>query len=190
MVEIKRRIEVISSLIRKEIAVKYHATHVETMVLQLRMILELIALSSLAANREIFEANRRKFEDHWRVSKIIKDVEALNQNFYPMPILQLETPGGPAEQEFILRADGFLTKDELVEVHGRCGAVLHAANPYGKKANYGQFEQEVPTWVTKVMTLLADHKIQLLDDESFYFVRMEDPTDKRVHLWTYGRAQP
>jgi len=189
MVEIKRRIEVISSLIRKEVIVKFHATHVETMVLQLRMILELIALSSLAANREIFKNNRKKFEDHWRVSKIIKDVEGLNRNFYPMPIVQIDTPDGPAEQEFIVRTEGFLTKDELVEVHGRCGDVLHAANPYDKKPNYIKFEQDIPTWVTKIMTLLANHKIQLLDDDNFYFVRMEDPTDKRVHLYTYSRKQ-
>jgi hypothetical protein len=59
------------------------------MVLQVRMITELIALASLAASKSIFEKNQRKFQKHWDPVKILKDVESLNRNFYPRPIIEV-----------------------------------------------------------------------------------------------------
>ena len=47
----------------------YRATHVESMVLQVRMITELVALASLAANKSLFEKNKKKFEKHWQPAK-------------------------------------------------------------------------------------------------------------------------
>ena len=47
MEEIKLRRDVVSALHDKRISVMYRATHVESMVLQVRMITELVALASL-----------------------------------------------------------------------------------------------------------------------------------------------
>ena len=51
MEEIKRRVEVVSTLHARKIGVMYRDTHVESMVLQVRMITELVALASLAAKQ-------------------------------------------------------------------------------------------------------------------------------------------
>ena len=64
MEEIKRRTAVVHALMSKETTVLYRATHIESMVLQVRMILELIALASIAANKKLFENNKAKFEKH------------------------------------------------------------------------------------------------------------------------------
>ena len=61
----------------------------ESMVLHVRMITELVALASLAANNSIFEQNRTKFEDYWHPKKILRDIEKLNPNFYPRPIVEI-----------------------------------------------------------------------------------------------------
>jgi hypothetical protein len=91
MEEIKRRTEVIFALLKRDIKVKYEVTQVETMILQVRMITELIALASLAANKTIFEQNQKKFEKHWHPSKILKDIGKLNPNFYPRPIVEVSS---------------------------------------------------------------------------------------------------
>ena len=83
MKEIKRRVELVATLQARKIDVMYRATRVEFMVLQVRMITELVALASLSANRALFEQNKKKFEKHWRPDKILKDVESLNPNFIP-----------------------------------------------------------------------------------------------------------
>ena len=50
MEEIKHRTDVVSALSDQRISVMYKAPHVESMVLQVRMITELVALASLSAN--------------------------------------------------------------------------------------------------------------------------------------------
>ena len=60
MEEIKRRTKVVFALHARTINVVYRATHVESMVLQVRMITELVALASLAANKSLFEKNKKK----------------------------------------------------------------------------------------------------------------------------------
>ena len=82
MEEIKFRMDVVQALHDKKINVLYKATHVESMVLQVRMITELVALASLAANKSIFEENKKKFEKHWHPKEILKDVEGLNPDIF------------------------------------------------------------------------------------------------------------
>ena len=147
--------KVASTLHARKIGVMYRTTHVESMVLQVRMITELVALASLAANKSIFESNRKKFKKHWHPDKILKDVESLNPNFYPKPLAQ--EPLNDACSEIVLfeKEVGFMTRDELIQVHGRCGNLLHAQNPYGKKADYDYYEKMVPEWLKGIGNLLS-----------------------------------
>jgi hypothetical protein len=188
MEEIKRRTTVVFALLNQDITLIYRATHVESMVLQIRMITELVALASLAANKPIFEENKKKFDKHWHPSKILQDVERLNPNFYPQPIREIPSKNQGVKDEIINLDDGFMTRDELVEVHGRCGNLLHAQNPFGKGANYEFYEKAVPKWMSRIMKLLNNHTIRLLGDDRFYLVHMKEERDDRVHMYTFERV--
>ena len=188
---IKFRMDVVQALHDKKINVLYKATHVESMVLQVRMITELVALASLAANKSIFEENKKKFEKHWQPKEILKDVEGLNPDFFPVPIVAVPLKDSIAVGEFVNLQDGFMTRDELIQVHGKCGNLLHAQNPYGKGVDYGNYEKMVPTWINRIMVLLNSHRIKLLNDDGFYRVHMQDAKDGRVGMqkferWTRG----
>ncbi len=143
MQEIKRRTTLVYALLDRQVTVMYEVTHIETMVLQVRMITELIALASLAANRAIFENQQRKFEKHWDPVQILKDVERLNPNFYPRPVIELPATQPGVKSDMVDRTDGYLTRAELIEVHGRCGNVLHARNPYRAPHDYELYESLV-----------------------------------------------
>ncbi len=184
MEEIKRRIEVITALLDKSVSLPFQATQVETTLLQVRMVLELLALSSLAANREIFEANQKKFRDSWKVAKIVNDVRRLNPNFYPIPLLHTNFEGLDRLDEI---TEGSLTLEELIKIHGQCGERLHALNPYDSSFELDYFEKNIPLWMNKLMRLLALHKIRLLDDDVFFLVYMEDPATKNVSMYAYGK---
>ncbi len=184
MEEIKRRIEVITALLDKSVSLPFQATQVETTLLQVRMVLELLALSSLAANREIFEANQKKFRDSWKVAKIVNDVRRLNPNFYPIPLLHTNFEGLDRLDEI---TEGSLTLEELINIHGQCGERLHALNPYDSSFELDYFEKNIPLWMNKLMRLLALHKIRLLDDDVFFLVYMEDPATKNVSMYAYGK---
>jgi hypothetical protein len=188
MEEIKRRVAVVEKLRSNNIALLYPATQVESTVLQVRMITELVALASLAANKSIFEENRRKFDKHWDPVKILKDVERLNPEFYPKPVVEArsETPG--VKTILVDMTSGFMEQDELIEVHGRCGNVLHARNPYAEALDYGAYDRIVPTWMSRITALLNCHRIKLLDGDSFYLVHMHEAHDGRVHMYTFQRT--
>src|SRR3546814_20714079 len=101
------------------------------------MTLELIALGSLAANKELFELQSMRFEKHWHPSEIIKDLEKLNPSFYPVPFKAKDRDcNGVIKHDAV--AGEYLTKDELVKVHGICGNVLHARNLFGQTIEIGR----------------------------------------------------
>ena len=185
MEEIKRRTKVVFALHARTINVVYRATHVESMVLQVRMITELVALASLAANKSLFEKNKKKFEKHWQPAKILKDVEKLNTNFYPRPIVEVPLKNSRAKNKLVDMQTGFMTRDELIEVHGKCGNLLHAQNPFGKDIDYGYYEKNVPRWMEQIRKLLNCHQIKLLNGNRFYLVHMKEERDDYVHMYTF-----
>ena len=186
MEEIKRRVELVATLQARKIDVMYRATRVEFMVLQVRMITELVALASLSANRVLFEQNKKKFEKHWHPDKILKDVESLNPNFYPKPIAQVPSNDDRTAIILVETETGFMKRNELIEVHGRCGNLLHARNPFGKDADYDYYEKMVPKWMKRIGKLLSSHRIKLLNKNHFYWVLMKDGKDNRVRMISCG----
>lgn len=185
MNEIKRRVKVVQALHANEATVVYRATQVESMVLQVRMITELVMLASLAANKPLFEQQRQKFEKHWNPIKIIADLVKLNPNFYPRPIKEVpsKTPG--VTRDLLDIKSGFLTSDQLVALHGRCGDILHAKNPFGKLPDYKLYECMVPEWLEQIRALLNCHQIRLLDGDIFYVVHMSEQPGDVVRMHTF-----
>lgn len=195
MEEIKHRTNVVFALSDQRISVMYKATHVESMVLQVRMITELVALASLSANKSIFEKNRIKFEKQWHPKEILRDVENLNPNFYPVPVVEVPLEHSIVDGEFVFDRefvplqDGYMTRDELIEVHGKCGNLLHAQNPYGKGVDYDNYKKMVPMWMNRIVALLNFHLIKLLNEDRFYRVYMRDVKDERAHMETFERVE-
>ena len=151
------------------------------------MVLELVALASLAANKELFEQQSLRFEKHWHPAEIIKDLDRINPRFFPVPF----NAGDPDEQGVRNHepiAKGCLTREQLVEVHGRCGNILHARNPFGKAIDYQAFMSDIMTWTNKVVALLSNHEIWLLGDEHFYVVHMTEENNDAVHMYTFERV--
>lgn len=186
MNEIKRRTEIVFALHKKELNVGYRATQIESMVLQVRMILELIALASLAAHKSLFEEQQRKFSAHWDPVRILKDLEKLNPSFYPQPIVERPSKATGIVNELDEMKSGSLTRDELIEIHGRCGNVLHARNPYAKELDYASYERAIPKWMERIIKLLNCHKIEMFGDtQRFYLVHMKEDQDDLVHMYTF-----
>ena len=65
------------------------------MILQVRKILELVALSSLVANSKLYTKTYEDFARHYNAELILRDLERINSDFYPRPVTQSksEQPG-------------------------------------------------------------------------------------------------
>jgi len=157
--EIKKRIDVIAEYLNGE-RKEYQIVRVEIICLQFRKILEKIALMSLVANKEAYAENNEKFAKHYHAERIIRDLERINPNFYPVPIERTLIKDDLYDLKEI--TDGFLTKDEFVKVYEKCGAMMHAHNPFSDMRQLNYYEKNFHEWLTKIHNLVSHHKIQLI----------------------------
>jgi hypothetical protein len=154
MREIKLRTEVIMLFLSGQREARYVRTTVETIGLQLRKIFELIAFASLAANRTEYSQGYGHFAKHWEAAKLLKNLRKTNPNFYPRPVVEEPTDQLGVRHALKERGPDYLTQDVLIEAHGRCGSLMHSANPFGQQIDYGYYLERFPVWMHRVINLL------------------------------------
>ena len=174
----------------------YRQTRIESICLQLRLILENIALACLVANGDRLDKLPKKIEKEYHAETILRRLARINPDCYPRPLILVppattpkplqsrnSTSGistGKYRGELVDRpGTDWLTRDEFGEVYGRLGGILHASNPLGSKTDYEYFENMAPIWQDKYMNLLAHHRISVIEDNMMYIVQMNAvPTGK------------
>jgi hypothetical protein len=122
MEEIKRRTLVVSRLLNRELTTGYRMTDIEMIYLQLRKVLELIALGSLIANVDEYSRQQKKFAQHWYAARILDDLHAVNPNFYPVPGVQVKDESTGKVKAVDTPKKPFLTKTDFVTLYEICGA--------------------------------------------------------------------
>jgi hypothetical protein len=189
MTEIKNRVQSIADILNQKRTTTFQATNIEFMCLQIRKILELISLSSLVMNHELFEKEKIKYQKFWHAQRILNDIERLNPDFYPIPIIT--SPPIDKEAKFLLkeREDDFLSKADFVKIYEKCGKIMHADNPFGSKSDGVYYQNQIGIWLTKITKLLNCHKIKLADDDMFYLIHMYEKDDDLVRAYTFGRVK-
>jgi hypothetical protein len=115
------------------------------------------------------------------VSKIIAIVEKKNRGFYPEPINRIPTGKEGVKDEWKPITSGFLTLDELVESHGKIGALMHADNPYREEQSLTEIEALFPVWRERLMRLLENHLVRFPDDATILYVGMQSLETGAVH---------
>jgi len=190
MEEIKRRTLVAKGFIEGHCFTRYKATSIESTYLQLRKILELIALASLVANKGHYARQQEKFANHWHAARILRDLAEINKNFYPVPGKQIiDAKSGKVVAVNSVK-EGFLTKDDFIQLYESCGEILHADNPYAKPTDLETYERNAPFWFGKMKTLLNHHQIQLVDSDIQIWCIMQAEDDRRVHAFLMERIEP
>jgi hypothetical protein len=185
MKEIKLRTAVIDLFLTGQRDARYIAATVETIGLQFRKIFELIAFASLAANRPQYAAAYSDFAKHWEAAKLLRKLREINPNFYPRPIIELPSKQPGIVSEFKDREQDYLTQDDLIVAHGRCGVLMHGANPFGQSINYGYYQRSFPIWKGRIVNLLNSHQVHLPDDPGFYLFHMKEVADDEVHWYRF-----
>lgn len=169
--EIKKRIEVIADHLNRVTVEKYAIIEVETVCLQFRKILEYIALLSLVANKELYAEQNEKFAKHYHAERIMRELERINPDFYPIPIKRISHEG--REDELVDIANGYLTKEKFVKIYEKCGSMMHAQNPFSSKKPLKEIQEHFPEWLTEICLLLNHHKISLVGGEVMVVALME-----------------
>lgn len=190
MREIKRRMEVVDFFLSRKGHALYQPTTIESLCLQFRKILELIAMASLVANKKEYARVHKDFQRHWNAELLLRDLERVNPKFYPNPIKEIPSnkPGVKTENEDL--KEGFLNKKDFIKVYKKCGAMLHADNPLGCQSSYKYYENAFPEWRAKIVALLNCHTVRLVGFDGFWLIHMKEDADDEVHYYEFNLVEP
>ncbi len=188
MEEIKKRTSVVTGFVRGEINSIYLVTTAESAALQIRKILELIALSSLVANHEQYSKQRTNFRKDWNAKRILGALEKVNPKFYPVPTRQVPISEGRYDTPNV--ESGFLTKEDFIELYDQCSAILHSTNPFSEQDFDAPtfLSKTLPEWMDKVIVLLNHHHVFPVDENRMYIVLMQAKSDGKVHMAEFAKA--
>ena len=186
MEEIKRRSDVIYAVTQGRIPVP-QIVGVELAYLQLRMICELIALACLTAHGDVPETKSKRLTKAYNADQIMKTLENLHPEFYPVPGRQVHNEAGKVV-EIIDVEEPYLTKRELQRLYGECGDFLHRGNieQFMKGRSLPSFAQ-LESWIKKITMLLNHHQIQLFDGRRQLWVIMQAESDGKVHAFEFHK---
>lgn len=185
MEEVKRRIQVFDFFLSGKGHALYKATTIESISLQLRKVLELIAFGSLVANKNEYSKIYDNFAKAWNAKRLLQDIARINPHFYPKPIIELPAKDKHIKFEWKNRDNDYLTESEFVEVYTKCGAIMHANNPYGLEVDYAFYEKNIPIWRERIINLLKVHQIKLISSPNLYLIHMGETRDHRVHYYVF-----
>ena len=182
---IKRRTNVITAFGSGGAAALYRATAIESVYLQFRKILELVALGSLVANKNEFSKVYGDFSEWWNAHHLLRDHGRVNPDFYPRPSVEFDGNQAGAAVNFPDKKDGFLTKLEFLKLYEKCGAIMHAGNLSGSR-DYGFYERNIQDWLGKIIGLLNFHVIRLVNDQNFWLIHMKEGADDKGHHYVFA----
>ncbi len=189
MEEIKKRVSVVDGFLKGEMTARYLQTTAECVALQLRKILELIALASMVANQAEYKKYRRNFRRDWNGKRILDILEKANPEFYPAPTKQILDPHTGKITETRKIDARFLTKKDYVELYDACGSMLHAQNPFSEgNSNAVTFLNDAPTWTDRIRALLNHHQIQPRNSNKQLWILMRAETEGGVHVYEFQRV--
>ena len=126
---------------------------------------------SLVANKEAYAEQNAKFAKHYHAERIMRDLERINPDFYPVPTMLIHKENEYDEWKNI--ESGYLTKDELIRIYEICGGMMHAQNPFSAVKPLEEIQQKFPDWLSKICVLLNHHQIKLLGGKLMVVAMME-----------------
>ena len=177
MQEIVLRLGYVESLFGRPDKAMYLPTLVESIYLQFRHVLELIATASLSVNQKANEELRLAGRRKWHAGDILDAVEQINPSyFYPEPIRTVEDtlpsnlPEGVDPEnyrgEWIDFKGDYLTREKFTTLYGASSRLLHTPNPFDRRAptrdrktDTNQLRQAA-RWHKRIVELLTHHKFR------------------------------
>lgn len=183
MEEIKKRLEIVDSVVDSKVTTGNESKDAEIICLQIRKVLEMIAFASIISNEEKYSEAYSNISTHWRIGDILKKLEAINPKYYPTPVKY-----GKSKNEGVIHFDlveeGYLTVDDLIKLYDKCSKILHTWNPYRTEPRIVDFGLSIQEWVNRIRRLLDIHYMKAVESDSIRVVIMNDPNDGKVHMIT------
>jgi hypothetical protein len=186
MEETKLRLEVLNGISSDRFKLSL-VTAYELFWLELRMICELIALSSLVAHGDIPDTYTKRIQKSYKPHEILNTLADVHPAFYPKPFIFQGTAGSMTK--IAILSDGYLTKSELIALHNRSGDMLHRGNMRTLVRKRLIDFSEGHKAATRIINLLQRHYISLIDEKTSHCVLMRAAPLGHVLMVTLDRRE-
>ena len=177
MTDAKQRIGLVRQLDEGSVTTTRTEFDIELACLSLRRVLEVIAFSSLAANKAAYARHHIDFGRHWKAEKILTKLELINPEFYPVPVTGLGT--GHIEPIDVPH----LTRLDFSKLYDLTSEILHTWNPYKPEPRVVDLIRPVKEWAELVWMLLREHMLKVAESDKRLIVQMHHPVDGQVHVF-------
>lgn len=137
------------------------------------------------ANKEVYSLAYSDFAKHWNARELLKSLAKINPDFYPKPVIEVPSNQPGIRAELQKRSPDFLTEKEFVEVYGRCGVIMHAANPFAAGIDYAFYNSAIRQWRDRIINLLNSHEVHLLGTPGFYMIHMKEAGHNEVAFYRF-----
>lgn len=173
LVEIKARVEHAVTLL-DGVTLRFN---LEAAALQLRMAIELVALSTLVVNRQnLAEIETALGRHKW--NEAMKLVERVNLNYWPEPFVPRVGSGDARELNPL--TGPYLTKEDAGRAWSRLSGLLHATNPFGTDQVDDTVVSRLRAIVSDLTQLLGCHTVDLGGREHLILATMDEPSTGAV----------
>lgn len=165
MSKVKWRIKAIKDILKGSHSTTYKFTNIEFCILQTRKILEIIALSSLVSDYNLYKNKLENIEKMWNAKWIIKDIKRINPNFFPIPV---KFDG----DEIIDLYGDYLDENKFISIYEKCGKYLHELSfmkiDKDYEEEYINMQTNILYWTNLIICTLNRHTIKLYNKDLLY----------------------
>jgi len=166
----------------------------ENAILHTRKALECIAYASIAPNKKAYAKFRSEagtpadFRKDYHGGKILKQLEKINKEFYPLPLMVPKLME-PKKWHYDRLNGGYLTKNQFIKFYDRLGKYLHADNPWDNDKGYLNLAKDLPDYFSKIKALLQTHATFVQDAKSRYAFIINMGSEKKTVSVVTGIAE-
>ena len=157
----------------------------EFICLQIRKILEFIIFGTMVANQEVYKKTYSDFKNHWNVRKIMRKIEIINKNYYPIAMSfgdsKLNDDGINYTHELNVLNTEFLTKEEFIKLYDKCSEIIHSPNPF-QNNHLINFEKTLEDWMYKIVSLIYIHQIKLVNSKHTWLITLTYPPNGKINV--------
>ncbi|MGE0564027.1 MAG: hypothetical protein AB7O50_05880 [Pseudolabrys sp.] len=160
--------------------------------LELRMMCELFAISSLIAHGDIPATQSKRIESIWQADRLLRTMSHLHPDFFPAATkVTIDENGSMAVLD---RPEAIVTKDEVIELYNECGNVLHRGN----LKTFGQIETNTDDffrsrwWGQRLNSLALSHTISAYGSgaQTLWHVTVSDDEYLKPRILKLTRLPP
>ena len=181
MQEIKERMIYMHPIMQRRYCsdIYFSKIDLEICCLQIRKMLELMALGSLVMHKIYFNKAASIFAKAWNAKYIIRDIKRMNPCYFPRAISpEVDGPDNAIQDIF----ENVLHEDLFIKIYDKCGKVLHTPNPLGSKTDYQYYYDNLVKWADLIFNTLRNHLITFIEYESAFIIQFNEPTESITYI--------